>query len=1468
MKRIRWSFFLLFVLFPVSLFAQSSLPLHLSFFSSLPTRLPGTPSCNQAADYIVQQFRSAGLRDITIDHYTTVVPIDKGSFLDIGAKIPIHPFWPNSARTCTTIPEGIVGPIHYCPGSTIKSLTGKDIKGSIVILDFNSQNLWLDIAMLGAKAFLFIEPETGNRAQGEKKFASVPLDVPRFYVQKEYVGQVLGAAASGKNARVVGRVDWTKAPSRNIYGFVEGKDAKLKEEIIIIESFYDSISVVPMLAPGAEAASGISSLLALAEHFAKNPPQRSVLFLAASAHYHGLNGIDNFIQTHLRKQEPFRSRIKKFIEPKFVFCLDLSTQSNQVAIWHNSTDFFLQRVFNPVVRNLLEHGKNQCKKRGISPERYLINGVTPEKGVTWRNFLTEPLRTDGERLINCGIPSLSFVTVNDARTRIDTPFDRFSSLNIANLERQHDLISTMIAGALNEKDFFINTDLKSVKDRSATLTTKVVTFNPKKSFVPSEPVPNALVIPRFILIDPLNPYSTFEKTFLGVRNDLLEMTDEKGQARGSRFPTAQIAFLQAYAFDPNTGAITLSPDFGVNGDEQFPMLCKIDYKDKKWLTVLFQSTPINLFGLVDPQYLFNVDRIDVFDLSNSLPDAYGFFFEHPTFSGFRWSSDSDPSAVVFAKPGSHVKIAGESGPLGIRILLLNSKATKTNKHHAEGLGFDADSHEAIYALPYQAAYDMIQLDAYRSYNFERYNIRNERLGELQKQSTSLLALADNAAEQKNWWNFLKFSRQAQAIESRAYPDVKSTANDVVKGIIFYFLLLLPFAYFSERLFFGFAKIEKRIVAVFAIFVLIYFIMRGVHPAFKLTDAPEVILLAFIILSLSLVVISIITSKFEEQMQKMKREGGKVYQTDVGRASAAGTAFSLGVANMKRRKTRTMLTGTTLVLLTFTVLSFTSIKSYMRFNQILRNNKPTYQGILLRDRSWNPLQEVARDYVNGDFEGTGTIAPRYWYINPQLGEKTAIEIFHGNNSYLCSGIVGLTEQEKDITEIHKTLRAGNWISAEDHNVAIISDKIAKSLGIGSQDIGTARITVYGKELTIKAIYDSTALEQLKDLDNEPLMPVDFSSMPEKEIAKIKMEKTAMVSGGSDKIESFIHLEASNIIIVPIPLVQEFKGTLQSIAVRFFPNQDIKTLVENFVSKLAVILFVGIDNKSFVYSSIGLTSLSGLSNLIIPILIAALIVLNTMLGSVYERLREIGTYSAVGLAPVHISALFLAESGVFAVLGSVLGYLLGQVLTKILIVSGLLKGLILNYSSLSAVFATLIIMITVLLSTLYPARKASQMAVPDVTRKWVLPDPKGDQWFFEFPFTVSELEVLGLATFLTEYFSSYQDVSLGNFYTNGATLSVGNHSDDKKVFSVKTAIWLAPFDLGVSQNLNVHFEPLGQYNFYTITLDIERIGGEAADWKRLNRRFLDGIRKQFLVWRTISPEIKKEYEVQGKGELVTT
>ena len=142
-----------------------------------------------------------------------------------------------------------------------------------------------------------------------------------------------------------------------------------------------------------------------------------------------------------------------------------------------------------------------------------------------------------------------------------------------------------------------------------------------------------------------------------------------------------------------------------------------------------------------------------------------------------------------------------------------------------------------------------------------------------------------------------------------------------------------------------------------------------------------------------------------------------------------------------------------------------------------------------------------------------------------------------------------------------------------------------------------------------------------------------------------------------------------------------------------------------------------------------------------LIAAFIVLNTMLGTVYERLKDIGIYAAVGLAPSHIALLFIAEACAYAVLGITLGYLGGQGTGLVLNYLDMLGGLNLNYSSLAAVFSALIVMGVVLLSTVYPARVAARTAVPDIVRRWQPEPPVGAEWEFRFPFLVSAAEAKG-------------------------------------------------------------------------------------------------------------------------------
>jgi putative ABC transport system permease protein len=78
--------------------------------------------------------------------------------------------------------------------------------------------------------------------------------------------------------------------------------------------------------------------------------------------------------------------------------------------------------------------------------------------------------------------------------------------------------------------------------------------------------------------------------------------------------------------------------------------------------------------------------------------------------------------------------------------------------------------------------------------------------------------------------------------------------------------------------------------------------------------------------------------------------------------------------------------------------------------------------------------------------------------------------------------------------------------------------------------------------------------------------------------------------------------------------------------------------------------------------------GLVSVVLAIIIVTSIV-NVMLMSVFERVREIGTMMAVGVRRFQVLTLFLLEAGLLGLLGSLGGVALGSVLVKMIASKGI-------------------------------------------------------------------------------------------------------------------------------------------------------------------------------------------------------
>jgi hypothetical protein len=994
---------------------------------------------------------------------------------------------------------------------------------------------------------------------------------------------------------------------------------------------------------------------------------------------------------------------------------------------------------------------------------------------------------------------------------------------------------------------------------------QAVRFDPRKSFVPNDPVPDTLTVVR-------SPH----KSFMGVRANMIEGTEDFGKSAEwkkahsnsigrfrfagigpmTAYPYTKPISVGAYSLDPRTGDIVFAPDQGVYG-EFYPTQIKMNSGIKETPVIMFPCVASSIFDLFDPQGLRALATVDIYDAdTNGAPRMYGYALAVPE----PQNPHVENMAVIFAQPDSRLKIIMGAGPGANRLVLINSKLEKRDggydQARAEGRGYNIGHGITFKHTAMKAAEDLWNLDEFRIKRLERFKIVNEGINSLHRRASSEIEAAKAALAENNYGAFDSHCRAAWGYEARAYPDVQKTAKDVVNGVLFYLALMLPFAFFTERLLVASPRLSSQLVWFFGIFLAVFGVFYFVHPAFQVTMNPTIVLLAFVMLALSMLVIFLIAGKFEEQLKALNQQMSGVHQADIGRMSVAAAAFSLGISNMRRRKARTILTCITLVLLTFVVLSFTSIVQVMKFNKTPAKHLPgahIYNGVMVRDQMWGPMQEIAYQLINDEFGTKYPVAPRAWFFGAQVGDQSYLTLRNGRLAFDAKAAVGLTPADGVIMGLtgknRAAIAAGHWFSKKSGPYEmILPGAIAAALGVTPDQVGKAKVTFAGADYTVIGILDSPKFKAVTDLDSEPVTPVDLMLL-----AKAQGQQK---TGDDSSASEYVHLEPDVCFFVPYQTLMNTGGELRSLAVGFVSADEVKKQLDSLMPRLGLNLFAGIGDSIYRYSSMAGTSGKGFQTVAIPILIAALIVLNTMLGSVYERVKEIGIFSSIGLAPTHIAVLFIAESMVYAILGAVSGYVLGQLASKFLVATNLLPGLYLNFSSTSAVWSTLIVVAVVIGSTLYPARKASQVATPAIQRSWRVPDPDGDTWRITLPFAVTGEQAKGVNGFLAEWFTAYQDYSVGDFVTENVQ---AEEFDTENGLGHRTSCkaWIAPFDLGVSQIVTLETTPTAMEDVFEVNMIILRESGDVGNWKRVNRRFLNTVRKQFLIWRTLSVEDREKY-----------
>ena len=1478
----------------------SELERHIEALTSFSPRLAGYPGAAEAAEYIVGELRKLGLEDVSQrglveegeklpyrESFYVTVPRVLGQpaveVLEGGeavAEYPIYPLWPNLVRT-SQLPEG--GETYRLidgGDGQLATFNGKDIEGTAVLMEFNCGSDWLNAPRLGARAVVFVEPETTTRGEAEAKFLRIPINIPRFWIRRgdAYHLQAQLRARSEVNVRLRCRMRWERLPAWNVVAEIAGTDPELSEQTVFLTAYYDSMSIVPQLSPGAENAAGAASLLEITRILAKYPPKRTVRVIFNGAHFVGLAGIRNYIATHLdelidgvpveRDKKflgliPYRGTVREKLQINLFLAFDLSTQSQRVGVFYKGMfydqreDTDISRHFSDFARTLRENAAlmgdwETTVGFGWDANAQFADGVNPIYGKPWRTFIMGNIALDNEPITLGGGRGAAFVTTDDQRVLADTPFDTIDKLNFRNLFEQTCFLAASMWDMVNDPKMPVDKepefDRMTVSGGFAELSVNGMAFDPTKSIVADKVIPGTMVVARMS-----------ESTLMGTRGDLVEIVDPSGRVHFWGYPTINAygwrkpTYIEAYHTNEATGNIDYAPDWGPMGNRHHPKDPTeffITGGKKEFTVVLFDCVPIALYDLVDPQSLTTLRYIKVYDgRTDAEPRRYGVTIPHPE----PWRGHVEDVALVFADKGQRVKVMMGLGPGSIRMLLLNAETI--DKENKSGLGYLADEPFALSHTPLRVTEDMWELDEIRMQKLEGFRIVNQIVWDLHRTAEELLGEAREALARGDYELADAKARGAWGYEARAYPAVLSTMNDVVKGVLFYLALMLPFAFFVERLVFAFPDLRQQIMGFVGIFVVICLVFSFIHPAFEITNNPWIVPLAFIMVALSVLVITLVTMKFEAQLKALQMKMSGVHRADIGRMSVAAAAFSLGISNMRKRRARTLFTCLTLVLLTFTVLSFTSVETATRYNERKAKGAPTYQGLLIRNAMWQPLEESAYRVLNDEFGRDRAVAPRAWFFTSKTEEQSFIQVSTdaSDATYDARAVAGLSAAESDVTGVDEALSAGRWFRPDDVHAAIIPTGMAEEFHIGDADVGKVKIFLGGVPYELIGILNASVAKRVVDLDQEPLTPVDW----------IQMQRMARQGGGQGQqqqqksgFQQYLHLSPDQVVFIPFGTALNMGAEVESVGVSFVTSEEVTHTLRALMPRLGFNLYAGTGKEIRKWSAIGRTSIIGMGDVLVPILIAALIVLNTMLGAVYERVREIHIFSSIGLAPSHIAMLFIAESFVYAILGAIFGYLIGQGMAKLITVFNVLPGLYLNYSSVAAVASTSVVIGVVLLSTLYPARKASEVATPAIERRWHLPEPEGDTWRIPLPFAVTGEQATALTHFMVEWFQAYEEYSVGDFVTEDVK-TYEEKAEYGTSHVIELMAWVAPFDLGVSQRVRLRTVPTDMEDVFEIMLHLERVSGDVSSWRRVNQRFLNTLRKQFLIWRTLRAEERDKY-----------
>ena len=1405
---------------------------HIKNFSSFGSRMTGYPGYEQSLSYITKFFNQYNLSNIENFTYPLTVPIDYGTYLEYGGvNYSAYALNPNSVHGCKTPNGGLLGSLIYGGYGTFTEFDGLSVQDSIVVLEFNTKSNWLNAVSLGAKGIIFLPPNNTDRFEAREKDLEVPLNIPRIYISNQTTIASIRSLSQegGHSVKIYSGMEWKTIAAKNVIGTIPGQE----DDKIVISAYFDSSSIVNSIAPGADDACGIATLLELIHLIRDNDiiPTKTIMFIAFSGHHQSAAGSREFVYENYDIMNK-NSGIKLFLS------LDLSSTSTKIGI--NPYGYLYRFKLQFTSGNNLQ---NRMKDIGEGFLQGYASVIKSETNVAFdiKSYINlakfediAPITFvgDQEPFVASNVIGLSLFTAESYRFKFNTPFDVVSNLNWLNLKPQVVYSLCALSQLVTEPTLGSYLDLQhksfSLKHQFhvgfASIHGNVKEYNETTAWL--ENVPNALL------------RVTYMELRKGVPEEFVFYTqaDENGyyQIRGvaSSQPDYPLDFTaEAYYFD-DYGQLIKANNLGQHG-KQFKNTGKLTNSRITINPIIFECGTILLGGITHPYTQVpsaSSLRYRILD-----PETRSLFFSYG-YIGVGTVS------LVFIQPDSPVILVGE-----LTDKILGVYVTNSSNEFPRGNGYVITKGNILNLglSAWPSSKDLLSMtqtyvDLYTSYNIDDALV-NTTLG----RAKDLYLQVEELISNNNYSQALVSIKQLHTLSYDAFRQARNVIEDGTSTTIFFAVLLIPFSFALTSLLFDFDTGVKRILSTGAIFSITLGFFYIIHPGLHLSKNILMIILGVVAIIFILPALYMIYQEGFNFLKTLRIKIVGSHFVDTSRTSTILIAMTTGISRMKKRKGRTIIALSGIILITFSLTLFTSASTQISvYSKGLEASTP-YTGLYIRSKDWKaPLSFELLENLEIEYKHLGKFTTHWWLYPPAQTTIGYVNISTSDFSanWVAWALLGLSKYEGDFQPLQDVLVSGRWLSGNNKSECILPNAAAEILNIDINDT----IMWSGANYTVVGLIDGDQFTKLKEFDGESITPRNtHASSPN------------------------VHISGNQIMIVDTHTAKDLGASLYSISV-FTDYTRAVTIAETISATYARYLEIRVGNNGIVsiHKRIIQDLGRGFVELAIPLIIAILLMVNTSISTVYESKKEISIFTSLGLAPFHIAGLFLAEFLVYAVIGAVVGYLLGITSAVLLSLIGLFpESLAINYSSGSVINALGFGIVGILLSTVYPLRISAKMSVPSVKRAWELttkPDEESGRWTIPLPFVAAtQQEAEGIIEFLREYFLIYESESVGGvFFAQKINTS---ESEGGKKKHLTATVNLAPFDMGMKQTVEftTYLDEIKYH--YTFEINLVRLEGILSAWESSVRRFVDSIRKQLLIWRSLPQEEKVAKAEQFRKNL---